>query len=102
MAKKKKNKLNKILKQQHLQQLSNAAVLPIRPASIAATPPRFVPPADTAPVALLDHHFGREIWQTVISLAVVALLLAVVVATHHHNNYLTTFGNWLYQTLRLK
>lgn len=100
MAHKKKNKLNKMLKAQQLQQISIGQISP----NLATAPALATPASAVAPAAVIrpvDRHLSREIFRTLISLLVVAALLVVAVIVDHRTNYLTNFGAWLFKALRL-
>lgn len=97
MSKKKRNKLNKMLKAQQLQQINAGQILPM--SSPVAAPAVALP---TAPIVRpADQHMSREILRTLVSLLVVAALLLAAVIVDRRNNYFTTFGAWLFQALRL-
>jgi len=109
MAKKKKNKLNKILKQRQLQQLATSREIePLPTVSVAQPATIFQPPSTVSPstnftsvAAVPDNRFGREILRTLISLLIVAILLVIAVIIDRRTSYFTNFSNWLFYTLRL-
>ncbi|HSX42443.1 MAG TPA: hypothetical protein VLE93_03820 [Candidatus Saccharimonadales bacterium] len=99
MSKKKKSRLNKMLKAQQLQQISAGQVLPVSPTTPA--PMAVMTIAANPVVRPADRHLSREILRTLISLLVVAALLFTAVIVDRRTNLFTTFGAWLFQALRL-
>lgn len=101
MAKKSKKNLQKILaKRQQLQQLNTSAA----PASLPEPSEELkaLPTVTQKSVAALPaYSHNRELVRTVISIAIIAALLIGVVIFDRQRDDLATFGNWLYNTLRL-
>lgn len=98
MAKKKKNRLNKLLKAQQLERL-NASKEP--DSSSLMTSVRVVEAAPNSQQADTNIFVKAEITRTVVSLAIVGLLLVVAVIIDRRSDIFSQFGNWLYQALRL-
>jgi hypothetical protein len=100
MSKKSKKNLQKILaKRQQLQQLKPSSptepLLPV-PEKHAALPAE---PKPATQLAAYSH--GRELIRTSVSIGIITLLLVAIIIFDQQRNDLETFGNWLYQALRL-
>jgi hypothetical protein len=100
MSKKSKKNLQKILaKRQRLQQLSSIAPSRSLP---SISEERLEVPTETKTLTQPQTYaHSRELIRTLISIGVTLVLLASIVIFDQKRNDLESFGNWLYQTLRL-
>lgn len=101
MAKKHGKNLQKLLaKKQQLQRLqeSPSTVAEALPTPVVADRPAIAAAPELPALPVGDN---KPVKRTLISVAIVAVILTVLTLTAQSNHYLGSFGDWLYETLKL-
>ncbi len=99
MAKKRAKNIQKLLaKKQQLQRLHETTTPEALPVSIAEDRPAIAAKPELPALPAGDN---KPVIRTLVSVAIVAAILVTLTLTAQSNHYLTSFGDWLYQTLGL-
>lgn len=107
MAKKNKKNIKQLIaKKQQLHALEQGYTVTIPEAGQLITTPQkaeLPPAAATHPEqkALADYRPGKEIWRTVITVAIITVLLVGLILADSRYHFLDGFGDRLYNLLRL-
>lgn len=109
MPKKNRQKLQKLLKHQRLQQLQSAGQIRPSAASPVGLPPVLAEASQDLPTRQLpadasieaNPHFAAEIYRTLSAIGVIAVLITAVFLFDQRTDRLIDFGDQLYRALRL-
>jgi hypothetical protein len=105
MAKKNKRNIKALLaKRAELQALGQktSLAIPGAPTTARKQPVAELPLPDSANAAALPvHHYGREIWRTLLATAIIAAVLVAVIIIDKQKPFLDAFGATLYTALEL-
>ena len=98
MAKKSRKNIQKLLKKKQLQQLRENTNIPALEPAIKEDQPTLKPKPE---MIELPAGEGKPVIKTVVISAVIILVIFGVAYWSKSTNYLETFGNWLYESLKL-
>lgn len=109
MSKKNRQKLQKLLKHQRLQQLRSAGQIVSSAASPVGLPPTLSETSRDLPTRQplaeasteANPHFAAEIYRTLSAIGIIAVLIMAVFLFDQRTNRLIDFGDQLYRALRL-
>ena len=114
MSKKNKKNLQQLLeKRRALQQIGSVSTISPKKNEPVSTVRKIIAPVQTTTTvdstveALVEqpkvpNHHSREIFRTLVSVLIITIVLIGAIILDKRSDVFTTFGNWLYSSLKLK